>query len=187
MTTRWTTEERLRLDWLSNQLGVELSNVPRTLLWQFFGNNPELQDKYSRVDIVRERLPERTYSTDPVLNQQVQEKMSEFCQTIEQANDVMNCAAEYCSIEAYNPLAPSDFNRYSSQEESKEAFMSGAFALAILRVMEEKERIDHEADYQDQLTYEFLKPLGDFYAVAKVLTKEETQRVKRQRAAKASS
>ena len=47
MTTRWTTEERHRLEWLSNQLGVEISNVPRTLLWQFFGNNPELQDKYT--------------------------------------------------------------------------------------------------------------------------------------------
>ena len=47
MTTRWTAEEKKRLLWLSEHLGVEQSNVPRTLLWQFFGNNEELQDKFT--------------------------------------------------------------------------------------------------------------------------------------------
>ncbi len=46
MTTRWTAEEKRMLDWLSGHIGVEVSNVPRTLLWQHFGANPDLQSHY---------------------------------------------------------------------------------------------------------------------------------------------
>ncbi len=175
MTTRWTTEEKQRLDWLSNHLGIELSNVPRTLLWQYFGNNPELQDLYSQATVVKQVLPTRRFSTDEALNRRAHQELSEFCNDIEHANQVINRAVDGYAINRYDNTL--DGSVPEDTAELFKEFIKVGFATSLLDVISEMKSEEEQIEnvVADQSLCEYMTPMESLFQSAKLTTRPSVQ------------
>lgn len=163
MTTRWTQDERSRLSWLSEHLCVDISNVPRTLLWQHFANNPDLQNLYQTGAPIKEVLPKRTYSTDSKFNDEVTTAVADYCNSIEEVNRIVQSALNnlwrdrmHVEEDGYDKI---------NVEYARKRFIEKEFGEAVLQAIEEHKRtIDSHIEMltAEQLS-EYNTPIEDLF------------------------
>ena len=100
VTTRYTAEEKSRLAYLSKIFGVDISNVPRTLLWNHFGSSAEVQEGYQDF-LTKDThpLPPIELHPDPIVNSRINKALNDAGLGLREATSVLNSAARYIIIE----------------------------------------------------------------------------------------